>query len=771
MKKTGRLLNCGMLGRLFFTYLCILVFPLIFTVVLYIHTARLLTEEAKESNLRMLEQSRIVTEGQIKEMELLITRLADNNHVLQFMNLKNPQLSEKIELISGMWKDFSSISFANGTVEEFYIWFKENDCIITPDARYTTREYYKSYLEDASGLSYEEWMGLVTSKEAYISYSASYPIQKRGVTCPVMDFSLSLPFGSRENLGASIHVLLSQKAVQAPLAQVGARDGDEYYILTSDGRVVTAKPGSRRPETVNALPADVAEGYFTQKMDGEKMLVSFERSSKNGWIYLSVQPVKGILYQTENLRNIFIVMLVLCVAVGCGISVLLSWWMSFPIRKMLRQVREYKQEAASTERGDVLVLENAIHKLMDENAYVRKEIQQHLPILKNNFAVKLLQGKAEDENEIELGMEQAGITLFGRRYGVALLYISGYKGSVSKEILMELSAVKAMIHGLAAMNQLLSLALEADLEDCAVAYVVPFKETEEDLCALRLAQAAEELQESLFRAAGIRAVCFTGKTVDCIARISLSYEEARQKMDRYVISGETALGNPDAPVETYGSRYSYSMETEMRLMLLCRDGKIGEVREILDSVYESNIKGGRLDKESLFLLLCEMKGTIYKLLDGIPMAKRRESDICNELEKLGDCDFTAIGSIYEELCDTVKDNKSHQSEKLKEELISYIGGHYTDSEFYMVTLAEHFNLSESFLFAFIKENLNTNFSAYVQNLRLTKACALLKETSKNIDVIAAETGYSSSHVFRRAFKRQYGVNPNQYRECLQEKRG
>lgn len=771
MKKARRLIKGGMLGKLFLTYLCVLVFPLVFSVVLYVHTARLLTEEAKERNGRSLEQSRIMMEGHIREMELLITRLADNNHVLQFMNLKDPQLPERIGLITGLWKDFSSISFADGTVEEFYIWFKGQDCIITPDAIYSTTEYYRSYVEGVSGLSYEEWQDIVTSKETYISYGASYSIKKRGVVCPIMDFSLSLPFGSGANLEASIHVLLSQKSAQLTMAQLDGKEEDEYYIFTSDGIPVTGKPGKSRPQAAEFLPEGKKSGYFTRSFDGEEMLISFERSAKNGWIYLSLQPMKGILSQTEDLRNIFLIMLAVCVGAGCMIAICLSWWISVPIRKMLRQVRAYRSEAATAEKGDMVVLENAIHRLMDENEYVQREIQKHLPILRNNFAVKLLQGQADSEQEIELGMEQAGISLFGRRFAVVLIYISGYKGAVSKEILMELSAAKAVIHGLGNMNQLLSLALEADLEERTVAYVVPFKETEEAQCAKKLLEAAREIQDGLFRLVGVHSVCFTGRTVNSISRVDLSYQDARQKMDRYSISGEMADGDPNGEDKGLDSHYSYSMETEMRLMLICREGKWEEVSELLNAVYEDNIRTRRLDRESLILLLGEIKGTIYKLLNSIVVPTGLKEEIYSQLEAQRDCDFDQLGSIFQTLCGVVKENKSHQSEQLKEELEAYINARYADNEFYLVTLAEHFNLSESFLSAFIKENFKVNFSTYVQDLRMAKACYLLGSTQMSIDSISAKTGYSSSHVFRRAFKRQYGVNPNQYREYVQEKKG
>jgi len=42
---------------------------------------------------------------------------------------------------------------------------------------------------------------------------------------------------------------------------------------------------------------------------------------------------------------------------------------------------------------------------------------------------------------------------------------------------------------------------------------------------------------------------------------------------------------------------------------------------------------------------------------------------------------------------------------------------------------------------------------------LEKACELLQNRKKTIDEIAFAVGYTSSHSFRRAFKRKYGVSP------------
>ncbi|WP_319243936.1 helix-turn-helix domain-containing protein [uncultured Propionivibrio sp.] len=53
--------------------------------------------------------------------------------------------------------------------------------------------------------------------------------------------------------------------------------------------------------------------------------------------------------------------------------------------------------------------------------------------------------------------------------------------------------------------------------------------------------------------------------------------------------------------------------------------------------------------------------------------------------------------------------------------------------------------------------------AYLQELRVEQAKALLEATSKGFDEIVAAVGYSDAPAFRRLFQRQVGLSPAQYR--------
>jgi two-component system response regulator YesN len=56
-----------------------------------------------------------------------------------------------------------------------------------------------------------------------------------------------------------------------------------------------------------------------------------------------------------------------------------------------------------------------------------------------------------------------------------------------------------------------------------------------------------------------------------------------------------------------------------------------------------------------------------------------------------------------------------------------------------------------------------NLSEYVNRIRMDKAAFLLINNQEKIYEIAAQLGYQRPHSFNHAFKKHYGVTPQEYR--------
>ena len=79
------------------------------------------------------------------------------------------------------------------------------------------------------------------------------------------------------------------------------------------------------------------------------------------------------------------------------------------------------------------------------------------------------------------------------------------------------------------------------------------------------------------------------------------------------------------------------------------------------------------------------------------------------------------------------------------------------------TLAEELQISSHLLSQFLNDNLNRNFSEFINEYRVKSACQLLQEAPQfTIEGIGKEVGFRSKASFYNAFKKQFGITPSQY---------
>lgn len=80
--------------------------------------------------------------------------------------------------------------------------------------------------------------------------------------------------------------------------------------------------------------------------------------------------------------------------------------------------------------------------------------------------------------------------------------------------------------------------------------------------------------------------------------------------------------------------------------------------------------------------------------------------------------------------------------------------------------AEGFSLS--YLSHFIKATLNQSFQEYVNSVRVNSACKRMAAGEEKLTEIALESGFSDYRYFSGAFKKQFGMTPEQYRLSIRK---
>ena len=85
------------------------------------------------------------------------------------------------------------------------------------------------------------------------------------------------------------------------------------------------------------------------------------------------------------------------------------------------------------------------------------------------------------------------------------------------------------------------------------------------------------------------------------------------------------------------------------------------------------------------------------------------------------------------------------------------------------TLAKLLHMSQYHFCRLFREATGRSVVQYVNEMRIDKACRILKETNLNITEAGLTVGFSDSNYFSRTFKKYCGITPSGYRKaCEQE---
>ena len=79
-------------------------------------------------------------------------------------------------------------------------------------------------------------------------------------------------------------------------------------------------------------------------------------------------------------------------------------------------------------------------------------------------------------------------------------------------------------------------------------------------------------------------------------------------------------------------------------------------------------------------------------------------------------------------------------------------------------IASACHLSETYCSALFKKCTGVTVSDYVMNIRLKRAEEMLRFSNETVAEIASKTGFCDIYYFSRAFKKNKGMSPLQYRK-------
>ena len=93
----------------------------------------------------------------------------------------------------------------------------------------------------------------------------------------------------------------------------------------------------------------------------------------------------------------------------------------------------------------------------------------------------------------------------------------------------------------------------------------------------------------------------------------------------------------------------------------------------------------------------------------------------------------------------------------------YVCDHCLENTLSLEQVADHFQISPSYLSGLFKKEMNQNFSTYLMRLRIQNAKRLMCETKLTLSEIAVRSGFTNYLALARAFQRYENQTPGDWR--------
>lgn len=184
--------------------------------------------------------------------------------------------------------------------------------------------------------------------------------------------------------------------------------------------------------------------------------------------------------------------------------------------------------------------------------------------------------------------------------------------------------------------------------------------------------------------------------------------------------------------------------------------------ELFSLLHQENIEERALPINMLQFLLSDIRNTLLKARFALPQNTPAET-----IKNLDDAfsqhvSFMLCEDIALKLC-TLFTEKTNDSDLISM-IEKYIHENYNDPSMGLNKISDKFQISESYFSHLFKEKKGLNFSTYLENMRMSEAARLIRETDISLNELYLSVGYNNANTFRRAFKKVYGMTPSAMRD-------
>lgn len=751
--------------RFLFSYMLILLIPVLTICLTYAVAHRTIREEIVRANSNSLRQFGGIADSRLSVMAATVREVLQNAAIRDFANTHDN--TDGPYGYGAYQVNKYLIGLPNTNFSDLFVYFMHSEYIISAfKAGLPSDLYMDVYYNYTPGNGDPDW-----SKKALLTLATPNIPTLRVLKPNANQQHLALLYAqnsgyvrARSNLVAC--AVLQPEQLEHTLASARYNPESIIGILDPDGELLASS--GTFPDTYDnrmLLTADLMA-------EDEVYVYQYLPSDVVDCRYVIATPRAVFWERLNTLRLISFGSLLLCLLVSAYFAIMLARRNYLPIHSVLDTIyRKTRQLPASGDVNEMEFIHHVLARSLEENNLLTSRMENESNTLRDDFLLRALAGTCTGDRE-EDAYAAANIHLLSDRFCVVLVHLDCQADETAARRLTP-SQQRQLA---ASCNDLFQQqvpnphrAYLVSLSPYSYAGILNFaKEPSPESCRDDALQLCGKLSAAILEECGSTCTIGLSRIRTGLPGIHVAYEHALLAMKyRYLFGAGSIIRHEDISDRAFQFDHASESRASARMLCFVQGNDEASASETIKQVIDCSPIDEGVSMETVECFKYDLIGGLNRILHETGTLRvEKEHHLIHDL-------ITAetMQQFWDRLSDALELlRKHHQANKTHftvcDRAVEFIKHHFSDATLNNTGVGEALNISPSYLSKLFKEQRGVSLSDYLAGIRVLHAKNLLAKTHDTIEEIAVASGFLSSGTFIKTFKKVEGITPGAYRKLV-----
>jgi two-component system response regulator YesN len=754
--------------KLMFTYSLLLIVTIVFVgISSYVMISRTLNEEVERNDKELLTYVETMSEHSVySTVQKLYQKLVVPHYeTVDIMSLFNEANLEK-----HMSDVYDAHHYLKVIVEAQYnvidsidFYFLKSNTIVSSEL---ALHAVQNDVEDS-------WIKEISRVTEESHWFVTKTIDPKGRQINAITYIGPYPANAAANAKGYIAIHINEMALSNILKQSVNQDTSQLFILTPSE--IVSRSGRNLPSDLSFIGRirnyPNSDGHFVVDIDETSSIISFHTLESSGWKIVRVTSVEKFYAKNNYMRNILILIGVIALLIGYGISNILTARIYNPLKLIIDKTRRIFGEAHtgpadySGDSNEYAQINAVINNLSFKVTSLETTLEANLPLIKNKLIHDLFQGNIDNHQDLAERFELLKVDLpVSQHYTFGILQLDfvlmSHLSLENRQFIIY--SLIDLIEGYDKSSTLHCLACES-----SSGYRIEVLISSSEPDSREIASLFQELSSNLAANFFVTAVALVGPWMMEPLELEKIYKKSEQLFKySYFLPSQSVFFVDELIRREQHTEDNY--EDLLEEFARALKGKRLEQAKASLIAFMDVIKTGNCAADYCHKMLRDLVYVYYRFVKDMNLSTRDilTKQLFAEFENIRNVvEFEHWSmNVIETTFSFIEVNNKNKSSDIIKTVKEYVANHLSEDLSLDVAAGVVF-LSPRYLSKIFKQEAGENFVDFVTKERMNAAVAKLGvSTDETIENIALQVGYNNPAYFTKRFKETFGVTPTAYRD-------